>query len=86
VSARRELPTARLWTAEQAASYLGVRPSWVYEATREGRIPVVRLGKHVRYLQEDLDEWIAEHRIEARPWKPTSTLHFRELAREEVQR
>jgi excisionase family DNA binding protein len=46
---------------------MGVRPSWVYEATREGRIPVVRLGKHLRFLQEDLNAWIAEHRIEAPP-------------------
>jgi excisionase family DNA binding protein len=61
----RALPTPRLWTAEQAAEYLGVRPSWLYEATREGRVPVVRLGKHLRFLQEDLDSWISEHRSEA---------------------
>jgi excisionase family DNA binding protein len=67
VSATRALPTARLWTAAQAAAYLGVRPSWLYEATREGRVPVVKLGKHLRFLQDDLDVWIAEHRIEARP-------------------
>ena len=62
----RALPTPRLWTAQQAAAYLGVRPSWVYEATREGRIPCVRLpgGKHLRFLQEDLDAWISEHRFE----------------------
>jgi hypothetical protein len=30
-------------------------------------MPVVRLGKHLRFLQDDLDAWISEHRIEARP-------------------
>jgi excisionase family DNA binding protein len=56
----------KLWNAEEAAEYLGVKKSWVYEATREGRIPVVPLGKHLRFLQEDLDAWIAEHRVERR--------------------
>jgi excisionase family DNA binding protein len=42
-----------------------VRPSWLYEAAREGRVPVVRLGKHLRFLKEDLDAWIAKHRSEA---------------------
>jgi excisionase family DNA binding protein len=59
------LPTPRLWTTQQAAAYLGVRPSWLYEAAREGRVPVVRLGKHLRFLKEDLDAWIAKHRSEA---------------------
>jgi excisionase family DNA binding protein len=66
VSATRSLPTPRLWTAAQAAAWLSVRTSWVYEATRERRLPVVRLGKHCRYLEEDLDAWIAARRIEAR--------------------
>lgn len=65
MSATRALPTPRLWTAHQAAAYLGVRTSWVYEAAREGRVPVVRLGKHLRFLQEDLDVWISTHRSEA---------------------
>jgi excisionase family DNA binding protein len=62
----REKPRAILWTAAEAASYLGMRPSWVYEATRQGRLAVVPMGKHRRYLQKDLDAYIAEHRIEAK--------------------
>jgi excisionase family DNA binding protein len=72
----RALPTPRLWTAEQAASYLGVRTSWVYEAAREGRVPVVRLGKHLRFLQADLDAWIAENRVERRWMELTLTEQY----------
>jgi excisionase family DNA binding protein len=52
---------------EQAAAYLNVRPSWVRGAVQTRRIPHVKLGKHVRFLQEDLDSWIVQQREEARP-------------------
>jgi excisionase family DNA binding protein len=58
---------ARLWNAQRAADYLGVRPSWIYEAVRGRRLPHIPVGKHIRFLQEDLDAWIAARRIEARP-------------------
>lgn len=60
------LPHSRLWNVQQAATYLGVRPSWVYESVRGRRLPYVRAGKHVRFLQEDLDAWISEQRVERR--------------------
>jgi excisionase family DNA binding protein len=59
--------TAALWSAQQAAEYLGVRPSWVYEAARERRIPFYRLGKHLRFIRSDLDAWLREQRVDARP-------------------
>jgi excisionase family DNA binding protein len=58
---------ARLFTPQQTAEYLGVRPSWVYEQARARKLPHLKLGKHIRFLQEDLDAWIAARRIEARP-------------------
>jgi excisionase family DNA binding protein len=63
----RITPAARLLNAEQAAAYLNVPCSWVREAARARRIPsvVVSRGKHIRFLQEDLDAWIAERRVDA---------------------
>ena len=66
-SATTSVREARLFTPQRTAEYLGVRPSWVYEQARNGRLPHLKLGKHLRFLQEDLDAWIAEQRIEARP-------------------
>jgi excisionase family DNA binding protein len=62
-----QIPAARLFTPQRTAEYLGVRPSWVYEQARNRRLPHLKLGKHLRFLQEDLDAWIAARRIEARP-------------------
>jgi excisionase family DNA binding protein len=51
-------------TAEQlllpaeAADQLRVPESWLYLAAREGRFPHVRVGRYVRFRQEDVTEWI----------------------------
>ena len=51
-----------LLTAAVAAELLSVRTSWVYDATRSGELPCVRLGKHLRFLRSDLERWVAEQR------------------------
>jgi excisionase family DNA binding protein len=50
----------RLLRPDQAAWYLNVRTSWVYEAVRTGRLPCYRVGRHVRFTRPMLDEWLAE--------------------------
>lgn len=47
-----------LLTAAAAASLLNVRKSWVYEAVRDGRLPCVRIGRHVRFVRSDLERWV----------------------------
>jgi excisionase family DNA binding protein len=44
----------------QAAWYLNVKTSWVYEAVRTGRLPCHRVGRHIRFTRPMLDEWLAE--------------------------
>ena len=43
------LTTGQLLTAEQLAERWQVRPAHVYRLAREGRIPVVRLGRYRRF-------------------------------------
>jgi excisionase family DNA binding protein len=43
-----------LYTVDEAAARLGLRPSWLYERTRRKAIPHRRLGKYVRFTEEDL--------------------------------
>ena len=50
----------RLLRPEQAAWYLNVKTSWVYEAVRAGRLPCHRVGRHIRFTRPMLDEWLAE--------------------------
>ncbi len=49
-----------LLTASDAAALLAVRRSWIYDAVRQGHLPCVRVGKHVRFLRSDLEHWVAE--------------------------
>jgi excisionase family DNA binding protein len=49
-----------LLTPKQAADFLNVRPSWPLYAARAGIIPCVRLGKHVRFVRQQLEEWVLE--------------------------
>jgi excisionase family DNA binding protein len=38
----------------------------VYEAVRDGRLPCVRVGRHIRFLRADLERWITEQATPAR--------------------
>ena len=53
-----------LLDAEQAAALLNVRPSWIRDATRAGRLPCIRVGRHLRFTRPMLESWAAQHRIE----------------------
>lgn len=48
-----------LLTTEEAATYLNVPTRWVADAVREGRVRCTRIGKHIRFRIEHLDELIA---------------------------
>ena len=49
---------AHLLTITEAAEYLNVPRKWVAEAVRLHRVRHTRLGKHVRFRAEHLDELI----------------------------
>jgi excisionase family DNA binding protein len=44
---------------DQAAELLAVKPSWVYEAVRSGRLPCLRVGRHIRFTRSMLEEWLS---------------------------
>jgi excisionase family DNA binding protein len=50
----------QLLTASEVAQLLGVRTSWVYEQSRNGDIPTVRLGRYRRYRAEAIATWLRE--------------------------
>ncbi len=41
---------------EQAAELLAVKTSWVYEAVRTGRLPCLRVGRHIRFTRGMLED------------------------------
>lgn len=51
-----------LLDSNAAAALLSVRRSWIYEAVRDGRLPHVKVGRHIRFLRADLEGWVFAQR------------------------
>ena len=45
---------------EDAAALLAVKTSWIYDAVQTGRLPCLRVGRHIRFTRAMLEEWLAE--------------------------
>jgi excisionase family DNA binding protein len=50
----------RLLTAGEVAELLALPESWVREATREGRLPYLALGRYRRYSRVAIGAWLEE--------------------------
>lgn len=50
----------RLLTAQEVAERLAVPLSWVREATRDGRLPHLKLGRYRRYHAETIEAWLRQ--------------------------
>ncbi len=51
-------PADGLLTVHEAAEYLKVPVSWIYERTRTRAIPVRKIGRHCRIPRDEFLEWI----------------------------
>ncbi len=47
-----------LLTAKDVARLLAVPESWVREATRDGRLPHLALGRYRRYQRSTIEAWL----------------------------
>ena len=64
---RQECDT--LMTVQEAAHFLNVTVSWIYEHVRpeaDDRLPVLKLGKYLRFDLRDLREYVDAKREAAR--------------------
>lgn len=52
-----------LLTLAEAAAFLMVPQSWLYERTRAGTIPVRKLGRHLRFTARALAEWVENQSV-----------------------
>jgi excisionase family DNA binding protein len=52
-----------LLSAAQAGSLLGIPRSSVYDYAKRGELPYVRVGKHVKFIRQDLERALAERRV-----------------------
>jgi excisionase family DNA binding protein len=57
--------TERLLDVKEAANFLKVTPSWVYEHCRSGAggiLPFVKIGKYLRFDRRDLLAYVDQQR------------------------
>lgn len=45
-------------TIEELSVYLKIPKSTLYKLVREGKIPAQKVGRHLRFLRESIDEWM----------------------------
>ena len=45
-------------TIQELSSYLKIPKSTLYKLTREGKIPFQKVGRHLRFHREAIDEWV----------------------------
>lgn len=50
-----------LMTPQQAADYLGIKLSTIYQMSMRRQIPIVKIGRLNRFRRQDLDKWIDAH-------------------------
>ena len=62
----RILKANDLLTVEEVAQRLHLRPSTVYAWVHQGRIGHVKLGRALRFREEDVDECIQRGIVDAR--------------------
>lgn len=51
-------PQRSLLTAGEVAAKLGMDKEWIWEQSRRGRIPTIRLGRFYRYREDAIDAWL----------------------------
>jgi len=67
--------SSRYLNIEQVADILGVPKSFIYRRTARGHddpIPHYRIGGHLRFKLDDVEEWIETHRNEPAQQSPTA--------------
>jgi excisionase family DNA binding protein len=59
----RELLSEPLLSAAEAGALLGIPRSSVYDYAKRGELPHVRVGKHVKFIRQDLERVLAGRRV-----------------------
>jgi excisionase family DNA binding protein len=68
-----DMPTL-LWNSRQAAKALGISERKLWDLTKKGAIPCVRIGRAVRYDPADIRTWIEIQKDRAQAGDSTAEL------------
>jgi len=48
-------------TIKELSVYLKIPKSTLYKLVREGKVPSQKVGRHLRFHREAIDEWLKRH-------------------------
>lgn len=51
----------KLLTAEDICTNLGISINTLYQWTHRGKFPSIKVGKHLRFKESDIDTWLKSH-------------------------
>lgn len=57
---------SRLLTIDEASEYLGISKLTLYGWVSARKLGFVKVGRLVKFKQQDLDKWIDQHTVKAR--------------------
>jgi len=57
---------SRLLTMDEASEYLGISKLTLYGWVSARKLGFVKVGRLVKFKQQDLDKWIDQHTVKAR--------------------
>ena len=52
-----------LWTVNDVAFYLNINPETVRVMVRKGALPARKIGRQIRFQQEDVKDWVNDQAI-----------------------
>ena len=58
---------AEVMTVTEVAEYLRVNPQTVYRKAKAGELPVMRIGRAIRFRRTELEEWMRAPIFTVRP-------------------
>lgn len=59
----------KLWTVNDVAQYLAMRPKTIYKWVHCGRIPCRKLGSAVRFDRKEIEKWLSSLKEGGQIWQ-----------------
>ncbi len=56
-----------VYDVKALATYLKVKPRWVYDRVKENAIPFIRVGRYIRFSKASINEWLENQTVRPIP-------------------
>lgn len=81
-----DLPIPALLTEKDAAARLKVSTRTLRSLRAQGHLPFVRIGRQVRYREEDIAKFVERNLVHNRPARPSSSSRIVPMSKRAINR